>query len=185
MKRVKPVNPHSLCVQPTFIIGTYNEDGSANFAPITWVSITKDIDHYLLIISMKGLKKTKQNISNTHQLSANIVSTDMLELLDYFGSHSALNGLKQAIPYDYEDGLVLPVPTLNLSRCVYECEVSKTVETGDTKTYFCVVRNIQVIEELRDVASVDLNILDPVIYSGDYYAIGYRLGSIGEFSKID
>lgn len=59
MKRVKPVNPHSLCVQPTFIIGTYNEDGSANFAPITWVSITKDIDHYLLIISMKGLKKTK------------------------------------------------------------------------------------------------------------------------------
>ena len=38
MKR-KSVNPnYSMCVQPAFIIGTNNEDGSDNFAPITWVS---------------------------------------------------------------------------------------------------------------------------------------------------
>ena len=30
----------SMCVQPAFIIGTNNEDGSHNFAPITWVSVT-------------------------------------------------------------------------------------------------------------------------------------------------
>ena len=27
-----------MCVQPAFIIGTNNEDGSHNFAPITWVT---------------------------------------------------------------------------------------------------------------------------------------------------
>ena len=40
MKR-KSVEPKfSMCVQPAFIIGTNNEDGSYNFAPITWVSAT-------------------------------------------------------------------------------------------------------------------------------------------------
>ena len=37
----KSVGPHfSMCVQPAFIIGTNNEDGTDNFAPITWVSVT-------------------------------------------------------------------------------------------------------------------------------------------------
>lgn len=30
----------SMCVQPAFIIGTNNEDGTHNFAPITWVSVS-------------------------------------------------------------------------------------------------------------------------------------------------
>ena len=39
-RSVAPV--YSMCVQPSFIIGTNNEDGSANFAPITWVSVTHE-----------------------------------------------------------------------------------------------------------------------------------------------
>ena len=41
-KLVDPV--YSMCVQPSFIIGTNNEDGSYNFAPITWVSATQGED---------------------------------------------------------------------------------------------------------------------------------------------
>ena len=41
MTRRKTVPPiYSMCVQPAFLIGTNNEDGTANFAPITWVSVT-------------------------------------------------------------------------------------------------------------------------------------------------
>ena len=43
MKTVKrkSMGPHfSMCVQPAFIIGTNNEDGTHNFAPITWVSVS-------------------------------------------------------------------------------------------------------------------------------------------------
>ena len=63
MKR-KSVNPnYSMCVQPAFIIGTNNEDGSDNFAPITWVSATcAEGDEFLLVISMFGTKRTKQNV---------------------------------------------------------------------------------------------------------------------------
>ena len=42
---------HSMCVQPAFLIGTYDEDGNVNFAPITWVSVTCDADHFMLVIS--------------------------------------------------------------------------------------------------------------------------------------
>ena len=36
-KSVKPI--YSMVIQPAFIIGTNNEDGTCNFAPITWVSV--------------------------------------------------------------------------------------------------------------------------------------------------
>ena len=39
----KSIGTHfSMCVQPAFIIGTNNEDGTYNFAPITWVSVTNE-----------------------------------------------------------------------------------------------------------------------------------------------
>ena len=49
-----------MCVQPAFIIGTNNEDGTPNFAPITWASAThEDGEGYLFVISMFGTKMTR------------------------------------------------------------------------------------------------------------------------------
>jgi flavin reductase (DIM6/NTAB) family NADH-FMN oxidoreductase RutF len=168
-------------VQPAFLIGTYNEDGSPNFCPITWVSVTWDTDQYLLIISMFGSKKTKENIARTGLLSANLVSTDMLELLDYFGSRSGKDGRKNALPYEHGDGAALHVPTLNASRWVYECEVCNTVRTGDSDTYFCRIKNVQFIDALQNADGIDLTLLAPVVYSGKYHSIGACLGGIGDF----
>ena len=84
MKTVKrkSVGTHfSMCVQPAFIIGTNNEDGTYNFAPITWVSITNEKDNdYLLTISMFGKKKTKQNVLRTGVLSVNTFDIDLTKL---------------------------------------------------------------------------------------------------------
>lgn len=88
MKRKSIGTNYSMCVQPTFLIGTYNEDGSPNFAPITWVSATCEGDAYLLVVSMFGTKKTKQNAIRNKALTVNLASTDMLELVDYLGSIS-------------------------------------------------------------------------------------------------
>ena len=181
-RSVEPV--YSMCVQPAFIIGTNNEDGSANFAPITWVSVTHEEGYgYLLVISMFGTKRTKQNVMRTGIFSANLVSTDMLPLMDYFGSRHGKDGRKDEMEYSVGRGEVLDVPVLDQSRWIYECEVSKTVETGDSATFFCPVRNIQMDERLacRDPFDVDLTILDPVIYSGKYHSLGKLLGNIGDF----
>lgn len=185
--RRKSVETHfSMCVQPAFIIGTNNEDGTYNFAPITWVSVTNERDcDYLLIISMFGTKRTKQNVIRTGVLSVNLVSTDMLELMDYFGTHHAKDGRKDAITYDVGKGEVIDVPVLEASRWVYECEVIQSVETGDSTTFFCRIKNVQIDVQLtpEDTFDVDLTKLDPVIYSGMYHSIGNLLGKIGDFSK--
>ena len=176
----------SMCVQPSFIIGTNNEDGTANFAPITWVSVTHEKgEGYLLVISMFGTKQTKQNVLRTGVFSANLVSTDMLPLMDYFGSRHAKDSKKDEIDYGTGRGEVLDVPTLDQSRWVYECEVSKAVETGDSTTFFCRILNIQMDERLvcKDAFDVDLTVLDPVIYSGKYHSLGKLLGSIGDYLK--
>ena len=104
--RRRSVDPvYSMCVQPSFIIGTSNEDGSDNFAPITWVSVThEDGDGYLLVISMSGSKMTRINVQRTGLFSANLVSTDMLPLMDYFGSRHAKDGRKDGVPYAVSRG---------------------------------------------------------------------------------
>ena len=181
-RSVEPV--YSMCVQPSFIIGTNNEDGSANFAPITWVSVTQEEDSgYLLVVSMFGTKTTKLNVLRTGIFSASLVSTDMLPLMDYFGSRHAKDGKKDGMAYSVSRGEVLDVPVLDQSRWVYECEVSRAVEMGNSTTFFCPVRNIQMDERLvcRDPFDVDLTVLDPVIYSGKYHSLGKLLGSIGDF----
>ena len=175
-----------MCVQPSFIIGTNNEDGTANFAPITWISVTHEKgDGYMLVVSMFGTKQTKQNVLRTGIFSANLVSTDMLPLMDYFGSRHAKDSRKDEMEFGVSQGMVLDVPTLDQSRWVYECEVSKTLETGDSTTFFCSIRNIQMDERLvcKDTFDVDLTVLDPVIYSGKYHSLGKTLGNIGDFLK--
>ena len=173
-----------MCVQPAFIIGTNNEDGSYNFAPITWLSVTCEKDDYLIVISVFGTKRTKQNIVKTGVFSANLVSTDMLELMDYFGTNHAIDGKKDGIPYTVYRGEVLDVPVLGASRWVYECEVDSSVEVGESTTFFCRIKNIQADEQFvcNDAFDIDLTKLDPVIYSGMYHSVGHLLGRIGDYT---
>lgn len=185
VKRKSAGTHFSMCVQPAFIIGTNNEDGTHNFAPITWVSVTNEKDDdYLLVISMFGTKTTKANVMRTGVLSVNLVSTDMLELMDYFGTHHAKDGKKDQLPYSVSRGDVVDVPILDASRWIYECQVVKSVETGESATFFCRIQNIQIDEQLdcADTFDVDLTKLDPVVYSGMYHSIGKLLGKIGDFS---
>lgn len=183
--RRRSVDPiYSMCVQPSFIIGTNNADGTANFAPITWVSVTQESGSgYLLVISMSGTKMTKQNVLRTGMFSANLVSTDMLPLMDYFGSRHAQDGRKDEMEYAVSRGQVLDVPVLDRSRWVYECEVSRKLDTGNSTTFFCPIRNIQMDERIvcKDIFDVDLTVLDPVIYSGKYHSLGKVLGNIGDY----
>ena len=105
--------------------------------------------------------------------------------MDYFGSKRAKNGKKNDISYSVSRGAVLDVPTLDANPWVYECEVARSVETGDSTTFFCHIKNIQMDERLSpyDTFDIDLTLLDPVVYSGKYHSLGKLLGEIGDFAK--
>ncbi len=174
---------HEMIVQPAFIIGTYNEDGTPDFAPITWVSKTcEQGEDYLIVISMYGTKKTKRNVQRTKQFSINLVSADMIQLMDYFGQTTGDNGVKDALPYSYDKAVCVNAPTLDLSRWVCECEIQNVVTTGESDTFFCKVKNVQVEESIDvDSKGIDLTQFEPIIYSGNYHTIGSYLGAIGDF----
>ena len=106
----------------------------------------------------------------------------MLPLMDYFRAKHAKDG-KNDVVYGVSRGAVLDVPTLDESPWVYECEVLKSVETGDSTTFFCLIKNIQMDEKLspKDIFDIDLTVLDPVVYSGRYHSLGKMLGKIGDF----
>ncbi len=182
MKRKSIGNKHSMCVQPAFIVGTYNEDGKANFAPITWISVTCEGDEYLLVVSMYGTKQTKTNVMRTGDLSVNLVSVDMLPLMDYFGTkHKHEN--QNAPEFSCTKSDFVNAPVLDESRWVYECKVCKTVKTGLSDTFFCRIKNIQIDETIPagDTFEINLEDFNPVIYSGQYHSIGKNLGKIGDF----
>ncbi len=183
MKRKSIGTRHEMIVQPTFIIGTYNEDGTPDFAPITWVGKTCEKDRdYLIIISMYGTKQTKRNVQRTGQFSVNLATPPMLELVDYFGQTSGKNGQKKAVPYTWDKALCVEAPTLDVSPWVCECEVARTVTTGESDTFFCRVKNVQVDEGIDvDTKGIDLTDFNPVVYSGNYHSIGEYLGAIGDF----
>ncbi len=185
MKRKSIGYKHEMPVQPAFIIGTYNEDGTPNFAPITWVSKTCEKDEdCLIIISMWGTKMTKQNTLRNRQLSINMVSTDMLGLMDYFGQTSGKKGMKKEIPYAYSKAECVEAPTLDMSPWVCECEVQEIVHTGESDTFFCRIKNVQLDERVEaDNWGIDLTLLQPVVYSGSYHSVGQYLGEIGAYYK--
>ena len=99
MNRIPIDTSHSMPVQPAYLIGTFHEDGTPDFAPITWVSRTcAENDEYLVIISMYGTKKTKLNVQRTGQFTMNLINTALLTLTDYFGQTSGKSGVKDALP---------------------------------------------------------------------------------------
>ena len=51
--------------------------------------------------------------------------------------------------YDVCRGDVVDAPILDASRWVYECEVVRSVETGESTTFFCRIKNIQIDEQLE------------------------------------
>ena len=82
-------------------------------------------------------------IIRTGVFSANLVSVDMLELMDYFGTHHAANGNKDDVSYTVSKGEILDVPVLGASRWVYECIVEKSVDIGESTTYFCKIKKFK------------------------------------------
>lgn len=169
--------------QQVFLIGTYDEDGKENFAPISWVSYTWGRPS-CLILSMHGEKQTKRNFERTRQLSATVVTPDLMRFMETCGSklHKKRFYEKEKVPF--VKGSTLDVPLIANSKWSYECELYHSVQLGKTTTYFAEVKNIHVDDEILKLDFIDLRKINPVIYSPDnYFTVGTHLGKTGDFSE--
>jgi flavin reductase (DIM6/NTAB) family NADH-FMN oxidoreductase RutF len=176
-------NSSDFFTQQLFLVGTYNEDGKENFCPISWVSYTWGRPG-CLILSMHGEKQTKRNFERIRQLSATVVTPDLLRFVETCGSklHKRRFYDKEKVPFT--KGNKLNVPLIANSKWSYECELYRSVQLGETTTYFAEIKCINVADEVLELDFIDLRKVNPVVYSPDhYFTIGEHLGRTGEFSE--
>lgn len=171
--------------QPVFLIGTNNEDGSENFAPISWISFTCG-EPCCLVISVGGNKQTSYNIQREEMLSATVLTPDLLAFAECCNKATQNDALYKKVKPEFERGKVLNVPLIQGATWSYECEVIKTVEFNDSHTYFAEFKSINVAQGINSLDYIDLRKINPVIYSPmHYFTVGEHLGEIGDFSKTE
>jgi len=171
--------------QPMYIIGTKNEDGTPNFCIITWLGFSFDGGPHLMM-TIGGSKRTKTNILREKRFSANLITEDILWLADYFGNTKGVNGIKNAMDYEFQWGKQVDVPVIEQSHWVYECEVSKVVELDGAHLFLAAIKNIQIDAQYKDMdmEKIDLTQLQPVVYAPyNYFSIGKKLGERGQWEK--
>lgn len=167
--------------QQVFLIGTYDEDGTERFAPISWISYTNGAPA-CLIISINGTKRTKRNIERTGLLSATVVTPELLAFAESRNSATADENNVVVVPT--VRGNVLDVPLIADSVFSYECQLLKTVELGITHTYFAEIKKVNVRDDIEKLDFYDLRVINPVIYSPDnYFTVGNHIGRIGDYSQ--
>ena len=179
------IDTQSRCffTQQVFLIGTCNEDGTAHFAPISWISYTAG-SPACLVISMAGNKVTKENLQRTGLLSATVATPDMLSFLEQCNAATRTKDVSGEPPIDVEKGAVLNVPLIRDASFSYECRIIQTVLIGQTHTYFAEIKSINCTEAVKGMDFLDLRAINPLIYSPmNYFTVGTHLGRIGDFSK--
>lgn len=188
MRKVEKVNLKPDMVfspQPMFIIGTTNEDGTANFCIITWIGFTYDTTPHLMM-TIGDTKLTKTNILRDKCFSANLISEDIIWLADYFGCSKGEEGIKDKMEYSFTWGEKVHVPVLDQSHWVYECEANKIIELEGSHLFLGDIKNIQIDKQFEnmDMKKIDLLQLKPTIYAPyQYFSIKEKLGEMGDWKK--
>ena len=171
--------------QPMYIIGTKNEDGTANFCIITWLGFSFDKTPHLMM-TIGGSKLTKTNILREKKFSANMITEDNLWLADYFGTTKGEEKLKNDVGYGYEWGTHVDVPVVNECHWSYECEVDRVIELDGAHLFLAEIKNIQIDKEYEDMnlEKIDLTKIKPVIYAPyHYFSVGEKMGEMGDWKK--
>lgn len=182
---MKAMGPEEACffTQQVYLIGTADADGSPRFAPISWVSYSWG-SPACLVISIYGTKRTKKNIARTGQLTAAVVTEDMLPFIEQCNRGTYKEDRSKSLNFPIIQAETVQAPKLADGKFTYECEVINQVELGETITYFAKIKKICASKEILDMDFFDLRKIKPVIYSPEnYFLPGEHLGRIGDFSK--
>jgi flavin reductase (DIM6/NTAB) family NADH-FMN oxidoreductase RutF len=176
-------NPACFFTQQVCLIGTYDEDGAPRFAPISWVSYTLGEPACLVVSILDPNKRTRRNLDRTRQMTATIVTADLLPLIERHNRHTYRPELDPAAGRTFSAAQRVAAPLVDGAKFSYECTVIQTADVGNTRTYFARIDAVNMSKEIGDMEFFDLRAIQPVVYSPDhYFTIGEHLGQIGDFA---
>jgi len=185
MDKVSLGESNDFCPQTLFLYGTYKEDGTPNFGLFCWVSYCWDTNLGMMAC-IGGEKLTRDRIKANKVFSANLVTSSLLPLADYFGNTEGYAASKMDIPVAIEKGRGLDVPILADSPWVFELEVTQSVVLDDSEIFICKIRNT-----LADKALLDESIpvtermaaMSPVFSGGGMHYFGWDGAYQGSWGK--
>ena len=149
MKKSIPIT-NDFCPQTLFLYGTYKADNTPNFGLFCWFSYYWGDSEMGVMACIGENKLTKDRIQEKKVFSANLVTEEILPIADYFGNKQGYSSEKMNIDIETEKGHVLDVPVFSKSPMVYELEVDRSINFGDSEVFLCKIRNVLVDELLCD-----------------------------------
>lgn len=186
MKKSLGANP-LVYPTPVWVIGTYNEDGSANVMTAAWGGICCSKPP-CLAVSLREATQTHGNILRNKCFTVNIVTEQFITEADYFGISTGKNTDKFAdTGLSVEKSNLVNAPMIKEFPLNLECRLKDVVEVGLHTQFIGEIIDVKAMEAIlgeQDVPDVDL--LRPVVFSPvvrKYHLLGETIGRAFHIGK--
>jgi flavin reductase (DIM6/NTAB) family NADH-FMN oxidoreductase RutF len=172
---------------PVWVIGTYNEDGSANVMTAAWGGICCSKPP-CLAVSLREATLTHSNIMRAKAFTVHIGTEKLVAETDYFGISTGRMTDKLA-----DTGLTLgksdtvDAPLVEEFPLILECSLQQVVEIGLHTQFIGEILDVKADKAiLGDKDLPDLELLRPLLFSPvirKYHGIGNLVGQAFQIGK--
>ncbi len=172
---------------PVWVIGTYNDDGSANAMTAAWGGICCSKPP-CLAVSLREATRSHGNINRNGAFTVHIGTEKLIAETDYFGISTgrvtdklADTGLKA------EKSDMVNAPLLNEFPLILECRLKQIVEIGLHTQFIGEIMDVKADKDIlgeKDLPDVEL--LRPLVFSPvlrHYHGIGELVGQAFNIGK--
>ena len=166
--------------QPVLIIGTYNEDGTANAMNAAWAG---QLDQHEIMISMGG-PRTTENLNRKGEFTVAFATTETLVASDFVGIVSANDDPHKMEKTGWTTAKAekIDAPIFTHFPMTLECRIRQKLDESEAGYYIVAeIVNILVDEQYLaadgnpDLEKMHLISYDPVHHG--YLEIGSRIGN--------
>lgn len=170
----KNLGPKTLAYpMPVFILGTYNEDGSANAMTAAWAGI---YDTNKVFISLAE-HKSCDNFKRTKAFSISFGTVEEVAPSDYVGIVSGYDVIDKVKKTNWtvSKSTFLEAPIFEELKVSLECKVSEIIENEDGIKLIGEVVNVSANEDVLENGKIDIKKLNPLIFDPEghkYYSVG-------------
>jgi flavin reductase (DIM6/NTAB) family NADH-FMN oxidoreductase RutF len=182
----KSLGPKSLAFPlPAWLIGTYDAEGKPNIMTAAWGGVVAS-QPPCLGVSVRPSRHTHAAVLKNLEFTISFPGTSLALAVDFAGivSGDKVDKFKEASLTAVKSDLV-NAPYVSECPVVAECRLLKTMELGTHTLFVGEVLDIKADESLEDDGALDIQKVDPLIFSfwGDYYKIGERVGRAFSMGK--
>jgi len=172
--------------KPVLVVGTYNDDGTANAMVVAWGGVA-GADRITVCVS--GRHKTAENLVKRGEFTVSVATADRVAQVDYLGlvsGHEVPDKVERAgfraVRSEFVDA-----PLFEQLPFALECRML----SWDQESHLLLAQVVNICAEERvldEEGRVDMALLQPIVYDSakrDYFILGDKVGdAYGEGNKL-